>query len=428
MVKVLSKRLWGHFQEDSLFRNSLYLMLSTGVMAFFGFFFWIVVARLFSPGDVGIATTLISVMTLIGNFSLLGFNISLIRYLPKSDERNEKINSVLILVTLASIVASVLFLSGLKIFSPKLLFLQTNLFYILSFILFVIGLSLNTIIDSVFIAYRATGNILIKNTALSILKLILPLLLIFLGSYGIFSSVAVATLVSTLMSLGILIYKYTYRPSFSFNADVVKKMAVFSGGNYLAGFLSLTPTLLLPILIINKLNAETAAYYYIASMILGFLTIIPSATTNSLLAEGSYDNTELKQHFIKSSKIIYLFLVPAVFLIVFFGNIILHAFGKNYADEAFSFLQIISFSTLFMAVTSLASALLRVRHQMKELIATNALGVIFVLGLTYLFIPQGLIGVGWGWLWGQILLALVYLAVVGKKELVFILFKRIRGR
>lgn len=44
-------------------------MLSTAVQAFFGFFFWVINARLFTTEEVGIATTLISVMALIGTFS-----------------------------------------------------------------------------------------------------------------------------------------------------------------------------------------------------------------------------------------------------------------------------------------------------------------------------------------------------------------------
>jgi len=76
-MKTISK-FYKHFANDSLYKNSIYLMLSTAVMAFFGFFFWIINARLFKPEQVGIATTLISVLTLISTFSILGLGNSLI--------------------------------------------------------------------------------------------------------------------------------------------------------------------------------------------------------------------------------------------------------------------------------------------------------------------------------------------------------------
>ena len=414
MIKALPIRLWHHFKEDSLFQNSIYLMASTSVMAVLGFAFWVFVARLFPTREVGIATTLISIIALLSNFSLLGFNISLIRYLPKSIKRNDQINSVLSLVVLASILISLIFISGLNIFSPKLRFLQNNLFYIVTFTFFVIGLSLSTLSDSIFIAYRSSINVLIKNSILSILKLLFPLLFVFLGSYGIFTSVGLATLISALIGFFILFYRFSYRPNFSFNKDVVKEMAVFSGGNYIGSFLSQAPNLVLPLLIINRLSAETAAYFYIDMMVLGFLAIISGATTQSLLAEGSYDETKLLGHFLKGTRLIFLFLLPAIVLIVLFGDILLHAFGKDYASSAFEFLQIISISSIFMAISSLATAVLRVRHQINLLIIINALGVGFILGLSYLFIDKGLIGIGWGWLIGQAMLSLVYVLFLSK--------------
>src|SRR6185437_4704409 len=66
-------KLYQHFTSDSLFRNSMYLMLSTAIQALFGFFFWIINARLFTATEVGLATTIISIGTLITSLSLLGF-------------------------------------------------------------------------------------------------------------------------------------------------------------------------------------------------------------------------------------------------------------------------------------------------------------------------------------------------------------------
>lgn len=415
MIKSFSMRLWHHFKEDSLFQNSVYLMTSTGVMAVFGFAFWIFVARLFPTKEVGIATTLISVIALLSNFSLLGFNTSLIRYLPKSNQRSEKINSVLLLVILASIVAAIIFMSGLHIFAPKLEFLRTKIFYIITFIAFIIGLSFNTLIDSIFIAYRSSVNVLIKSSILSIFKLLLPFFFVFLGSYGIFTSVGLATFVSALIGFIILFFRFNYQPSFSFNKNVVKEMAVFSGGNYIAGFLSQMPNLILPLLIIDRLNSETAAYFYMDMMILGFLSIISTATTQSLLAEGSYDESKLPGQFLKATRLIFIFLVPIILIISLFGNLLLHAFGKDYASSAFSFLQIISISSLFSSLSSLGTAVLRIRHQIRALIMMNLLGVVLILGLSYLFIGEGLVGIGWGWLVGQAMLSLAYLLFLSKE-------------
>lgn len=402
--------------RDPLYRNSIYVMGSNLIMAVLGFAFWIIIARLFPAHNVGIATALISMVSLLSNFSLLGFNVSLIRYLPKSTQKDEKINSSLLLVVLASLISSAVFIGGLPLFSPKLVFLQTDPLYIITFFIFVISISLSSLLDSIFTAYRSSGNILIKSFILSTLKLIFPLIFLIVGAYGIFASVALANLIGVFAGFVILLSKFGYKPSLSYNKDVVKKMASFSAGNYISGFFSQVPALVLPLLIINKLNAETAAYFYMDMMILSFLTIISGAATQSLLAEGSYDESKLKEHFLKATKVIFLFLMPAIILIVLFGNIILQAFGKDYASDAFLFLQLLSVSSIFISICSLGNAIFRVRQQIKYLIFVNLFGDILVLGLAYLFIDSGLVGVGIGWLLGRIILSLVY-AILLRKDI-----------
>ena len=191
MKKTISK-FYNYLANDSLYNNSIYLMLSTAVMAVFGFFFWMINARLYSVEQVGIGTTLISVMTLISSFSLLGLGNSLIRYLPTSDKKNEKINTSFTLVGLTSIFISIFFLVFLKTFSPRLLFVRESIIFSLLFILFTVFSSLNIISENVFIAYRSSKFVFIKNTIFSIVKLVLPIFLVALGAYGIFMSMGIA--------------------------------------------------------------------------------------------------------------------------------------------------------------------------------------------------------------------------------------------
>src|SRR5258706_8993162 len=164
------KRIYNHFMGDPLYQNSIYIMASTFVMAVFGFLFWIFVAHMYSVESIGIATALISLMAFISNFTHLGLNVGLIRYLPKSKFRSDIISSSTILVTLATVLVTLGFLFALQLIAPSLLFLRNNALYIVLFIVFMIGSSLNVIIEGIFMAYRASYNIFIKNTILSISK------------------------------------------------------------------------------------------------------------------------------------------------------------------------------------------------------------------------------------------------------------------
>src|SRR5437588_4806449 len=167
------------------------------------------------------------------------------------------------------------------------------------------------------------------------------------------------------------------------------------------------PSLILPVIILNVLSAQYAAYYYIASMIQSILQIIPAATAHALLTEGSYSEAELKKHVKKAIITILAILIPAIALIVLAGNILLQFFGKNYAFEAFQFLQLYSISTILTAVLLISNAIMNIKHQIKSLVISNVIASVLTLWLSYAFISGGLVGLGWGWLLGQALAGLV---------------------
>lgn len=417
MKNTISK-FYNLFVKDSLYRNAIYLMLNTGVMAVLGFFFWIINTRLYSTEQVGIGTTLISVMALISSFCILGLDKGLIRYLPASERKNEKINTSFILVTLMSILISVIYLIFLKTFSPKLLFVRENIIFSLLFILFIVFSSLNIISENVFIAYRSSKYVLIKNIIFSIAKLILPFILIALGSYGIFMSVGIALAIAFGLSLFFLILKYNYLFKPKINNDILKGMTKFSLGNYIAGFLGVSPGMVLPILITNTIGAKYTAYFYMDMMVASLLYIIPIATSQALFAEGSYNESELKFHLKKAIKIISIIIIPAIIVTVFFGKYILLAFGKDYSNEGLIFLRLLALSGIFVSINYISGTILRVKHKIMVLIYINLINAILILGLSYLFLIKGLLGIGFAWIIGQGLVSLIYFGVITNKRFI----------
>jgi len=79
----MRKRLAEAWNEP-LYRNSLYLIFNSLIMALFGFVFWSIAAKQFSSEDVGLATAVISAVSLVANLSLLGFNVSILKFKDKS--------------------------------------------------------------------------------------------------------------------------------------------------------------------------------------------------------------------------------------------------------------------------------------------------------------------------------------------------------
>ncbi len=401
------KNVYKYIITDPQYKNSILNMASTFILSALGFFFWIIIARLYKTENVGIATTLISIMTLLSTFTIMGLNSSLTRFLPKSLNKDELINSSFVIVTLATLLPCVIFLLGLQIFSPQLVFLRSNVLYVSSFVIFIIFSSWNILVDSIFIAFRAASNILIKNTVISVSKLILPFALITFGAYGVFASAASAQALGVLIGLIILSLKFKVRHSILVNVSLLKKHSAYSLANYVVVFMRSMPALVLPVIILNVLSAKYAAYFYVASMIQNVLLIIPLATEQSLLAEGSHNEAELKKHIKKALSTIVVILIPATTIIVLFGNILLQFFGKSFASEAFQFLQLYSASTIFTALLLIAGAILNIKHKIKTLVIMNVLFAVLTLCLSYAFISYKLIGIGWGWIIGQAIAGIV---------------------
>lgn len=413
-INNLFKKVNRNFIEDSLYSNSIYLMLGTAVMAFFGFFFWVINTRLFKPEQVGIATTLISVVTLISSFGMLGLGSGLIKYLPTSERKNRKINTSFTLVILTTASISIIYLIFLGTFSPNLLIIKENFIFSLLFILFVVFSSLNLISENIFIAYRASKYVLIKNTVSSVVKLILPVLLISLGAYGILMSAGISVIIAFVLGLIFLIFKFNYLIKPTVNKDILKRMTKFSLGNYIAGFITGLPAMVLPVIIINSIGAKFSAYFYMDMMIINLLYIIPSAASQSLFAEGSHNEAELKKHAIKAGKVIAVIMIPAIIATVVFGKYILLAFGKSYSDGGFIFLQLLALSVVFNSISTVFGSILRVKNKVKELIVISVIGSFITLTLSLSFVRYGLEGIGVIWLVSQLITSLISITIYKK--------------
>lgn len=411
MIKLIKKII-----NDSLYRNALYLMVSTGIMAVLGFLFWMICTRLFSVEEIGLATTIISVMGLIVGFSVLGLNIGLIRYLGKAKRKSHYMNTCFSLVAIVSVVVSTLFILGLGRFSPRLLFIQENLLLSFSFIFFMVVAGLSSLIESIFVAFRSAKFVLIKNSIFSVLKIGFVFVFAGFGAYGIFSSWMISLLIAVVFSFVVLVYKFEYKLRFVFHDTIIRKIGKYSFGNYVAGFIGGLPLMVLPLMITNMIGPETTAYYYMAMMIAGLLFVIPGATTQSLFAEGSYNEKKLKEQVKKAVKIISLIMIPGILITVFFGDLILLAFGEEYSREGFRFLQIVALSGVFVGVNSIFGMVFRVKKMIKEIVLMNFFNAVSILGLSYLLMHKGLIGIGVGWTIGVIGTSLIYFGIILGKD------------
>jgi O-antigen/teichoic acid export membrane protein len=390
-----------NLRNDILFLNSFYLMLATAVMAGFGFFFWMIVARLFTTNEIGIATTLISAMGLIAVFSLVGFGPTFVRYLPNSKNTNDKLNTGIIIVSFVTLFLATLFVVLVEYISPNLDFISSSPVIAISFVFFCIMSALNVLTDSVFLANRRAKYTLVINTIFSATKMILPIFFIGYGALGIFLAAALSQTVGFILSLLVMIFKFNYRPQLVIKLSIIKRVWRFSASNYVAGVLYMIPISYLPILITNKLGAESSAYFYISIMIGNLVYVIPRATTSSLFAEGSNDESTFDSNIKKSIKIIAILLTPSILILFFFGNSILRIFGESFDSGGTNFLKLVAISAIVVSIYNLFGTLFSVKKDLRSIILINIVYAVSTVLLSFALLRFGLTGIGYAWFGGN---------------------------
>ena len=406
-----------HYISAPLYRNSLFLIANTIFTTGLGFFFWIAVARFYTPYEVGAGSAIISAVYFLALLSTLGLDVAIIRFLPKAEKPAELINACLTICGIVSLVIGGIFLAGLDLWLPKLIFVRERPVFALAFLLFTFGWTLSGLIGSVFIAKRRAEFNLAKNTIISLLKIPLAIVMVlFFHAFGIVSSWGVATGIVVILCLFLFLPRLlgAYKPAPRLDLSMVKNIWKYSVGNYFASILAATPSFILPIMIINILTidpVEQNAYFYVAWTIATIPFSIPAAAAQSLFAEGSHFEDKLSINAKNAFKFTLALLIPTIILLVVLGKWLLLAFGSSYSSNALTLLWILGASGIFVAINSVYYSILLVQHRIKELLVLRGLIALVVL-VTSAFIIRtiGIVGIGYAWLGAQALVG-VYVAL-----------------
>ena len=411
--------LRGLFQslKDPLRRNSLFLLATHGVIALIGFFFWRIADGRYGTEAVGEATTLVSAVLLLHTLARLGLDIGLIRFLPGETDKPAMINTSFTIVGLLSAVLALVFVLGVGVWAPSVVFVRDNAWYALLFIAFTVATSLVELLrQGVFVAYRRTQSSLAVEVAGG-LRLPLVLAFLSLGAYGIFVSWGLGGVAALVAGLVLVFHvQRSYRPVPTIRRDVVGKMVRFSLGNYTAETLRELPGFVLPIIVHGVITAKwgdemgrpMAAYFYIAWTIAGVVMMISYATGYSLLAEGSVDPGKFGSSTAKAMRFMLLLLAAAIVIVFVAGGWVLAWFGRGYEENAFPLLRLLTVSGIPMAINTIYVTQKRIERKVWPVILIYAFVACFTVGVGYALIDRtDLLGIGIAWLASNSLVAVV---------------------
>lgn len=386
----------------SLYQNIISLITNSFLASILGFVFIAVTTRLVSTAEVGIYSTIISVVGLLALLSKFGLDIGLVRYLPQSKNSNSLINSCSIIGIFTSTVLSIAFACSVDYWAPSLIDVFSQTIFALCFIGTVtlsvlIGFQMN-----IFVSKRSTKYLIVRDSTNNVLKIILVIILavfsVRISAIDLFYLHGLSLLLSIYLGY-ILLKKVVSNYLIAFELDIpqIKTMMKFSSSTYISSLMGTGSQLALPLLVLNILGAESAAYFYIAWTLRNFIEVIPGAISTSLFAEGVNRPKDLYSNAKKSVIISYLVLIPIIVAIMIFGSAFLSIFGENYAQNCYPILVLFSISVLFSSANQIIYNIKLVNTHIKFILLYAGCSGLGLLLFSSIFMSYlGLIGVGLG--------------------------------
>jgi O-antigen/teichoic acid export membrane protein len=395
-------------RSDHMVRNSLYLILSSGLQAAFGFAFWIITARLFTTTDVGIASSLISATAVISFISLVGLNSTFVRYLPTARDRDALMTVGLVIAAVCSAAVASLYVVSTPVLAPRLAFILHSPALTIGFVFAAVATVVNLLTDSVFIASRKAGfNALIDGVVGGATKLLLVLMLVGTSAYGLFCASTGGFAAAGLVSLTLMAVILRWRPTIRRSLQAIRPLLRFSFANYAANFLNLLPGLIVPLIVLDRLGASATAYYFISFQIATLLYSAAFAVEQNFLAEGSQADVNWRKLRRRSRRILMLLCLPPCLVLIVAAHWVLLVFGVKYSQHGTLSLIVLAISAIPIAANNWCLAVLRLAGRLRAIVLSSAVYAGAICGLAWLLAPHGLAALSASWPVGSLLGALV---------------------
>ena len=383
--------LLARLKGNHLVKNSLYLMVNSGLQAGAGFIFWIISTHLFSVTSVGLATSLVSAAGVIAFAGLLGFNITMVRFLPGASNRNVLITSALSIVAVCTAGFSLLYLLVIPFAAPRLALVTNRPILALGFILLTAIGALNLLTDSIFIGLRqARYNVLVDGGIGGITKIVACVVVAGAGAYGLFFAATVGYAAAAIASLVLIAADDHFRPSLRGAWKALQPLMRFSGANYIGNLLTLLPTFIVPLVVLDRIGVHSTAYYYIAFQVASLLYAAVFAVEQTFLSEGSHEDVELRPIMRRSWRLLAAFCVPVSLFMAVCGHWFLLLFGPDYSAKGTVALVVLAASALPLGALNWLLTVLRLTRQLGAIVTANSVFAGLTCGLAWILAPHGL--------------------------------------
>lgn len=402
-----------------LFGNSIALLATAQLTAVFGYAFWMICARVFSAGVIGVTNTVIAAMTLIAMLTVSGFVPMLTRSLPGATpaERSGLCSTAFLLTACISGTAGV---AAALILPDHIRAAVGTGWLVILLGAGTVCTSMLLVVSAALLGIRRAELSLIGDVAGSVTRLstvgafaALGLLAAGVAATGARTILGIwitSLFLSVCLSLSMLARTI---PDFRFTPGVAwfSRVKHSVGWDHIATLAVRTPPFLIPILASAVFASTELGYLAVTAMIATAFFAVGAAVSNALLADCADDPARLWAQTRKAIRLISLLLfIPVVFACIF-AKQVLGLFGPGYAEHS-PLLIVLLLATFPDAVTNIAVAILRVHHRLRIVAALTMVGATLSIGGAWILMKHiGVLGAGIAICGSQLVVALAFCAM-----------------
>jgi O-antigen/teichoic acid export membrane protein len=395
-----------HLREP-LYRHSYFLLLATAVNAGTGFVFWLAAAHLSSATAIGRAAALLSAVSLLSYLTSLGLPYGMLRY------GSARVGVLRILwfslgITIAtSVVAALVFAAGTGWWTPDLGYLVVGLSGFAIFALANAASAVAVLLDNLFAARRAAQFALARSSIVGFGRLLILAAATSYGARALFLATTVPLILASALFVlvGVQVVRRATAEETVRRETGVRTFLSYSVATYPSSLLAGAPPFFLPLVVLALTNAREAAFFYIASSIVGVLMILPTVISHMALSEGS--RRKPWEVAARARALALWIVVPLVIALLLGAQILLGVYGAQYAHGGSMALRVLALSLVPWVFMTMGLGALRAEDRYRELIASTGLFAIVTIVLPIILGYRfGLVGVAAGWSTGVLITAI----------------------
>lgn len=402
-------------------------MASQGIAAALGYGFWLVVSRRSDIASIGLASSVLSAVAATTLLSSVGIAVSAVQEIRPPSASNDghgpsgQIRTSLLSTLVLSVVAGPVLVLLSLIVIPALWQASTGLK--LMVVAAVVASAVGSLVDYCAIALRMSSIMLGRNIFAAGGRLAM---IVLWPSRPTADAVffcwllpAVLSLAAPLVNFRSAIVRMLRRQRVAADAALADRTRLW-WGNHLTSVGGAVGTLILPVLVVDRLGAHDAGLFYPTWTLGGVFFMISPAIASAFLAGIERNAASLRGPLIFCVKATAALLALPTVICLAVPHLVLGILGSAYARSAAPLLVVLALSALPDAVSNIGVAVLRVRGLFTQSALVNFGITAVTLALAWPLLRRfGILGGGLAWLCAQTLgaIAAVLLAhAAGRPE------------